>query len=145
MLCECDRVGDVAVALRDRWIPRPNFDQSVWSCLVAPPSRSRLRSSAGTPLVACALALAAIWLAAFLDRRVLHVRQPPSWFEPKSTWSFRWRLLFHLRVGHPMLRPCFVVAGHTESTRLQHTVALLNQLSLTLCSIVTWVSCVCSV
>ena len=157
VLCECDRVGDVAIAVtalsatcdahqpmnlrvpntaptqhhlpfwqvRDRWVPKPNFDESVWHCLVAAPKLTLFISSGNVPLSLGALALTALWVAAYVDRRVLYTRQPPRWFQSKPAWSCRWRFSFHLRLGHPLLRPFFVVAGHTESTRLQHTVTPL--------------------
>ena len=123
--------------------PDTNFDKTIWECLldfgmdkwfglfVWLLSRPDL-----IPFALPMLLL--VGVASYFDRRDLYVRDPPPWLRPLSHWTFRSRFFLHLRLQHSLLRAVYVVPGHTECTRLQLTVALINQLLITLCSILTW-------
>ena len=137
--CSCDElsVGDVAATLRwsERWLPRSNvaFDRTHVVQLLA----------SGRGLIAHLLLILAIAIpcarAWYLDASNLHQGKRPKWLlQPTHTWSFSFRLRYHLRLHHPLLRIAHVCPGHVRYTRLQLVTALLNQLIISACSVLTF-------
>ena len=84
-----------------------------------------------------------LWLALsfgahFWDARLVWVRHAPAWATAPSYYSFRWRFGHHMRKKHSLLRPFFVVPGHTSLTRLQLVTTLTTQLLVALGTTVIW-------
>ena len=136
-------VAPTACACRSQ-LPDSNLDSAIWNCLVDFTWRKWssllgwLFGRGRLALIPSGIALVMFVVAGVIDQRQLYRKHPPAWLRPRSSWSFRHRFRMHLRMGHPVLRLFFVVPGHTMATRLQLAVALVNQLALTLSSIVTW-------
>jgi len=106
VVCACP-AGEVAVTLtwEQRWLPEANF-------VVPRPVRpAALLRHPAFPLLASGLLLlpALLCAAHCLDRRTLHVREPPRWLVPPPAYSFRRRFWLHLRLRHPALKVVSVV------------------------------------
>ena len=137
--CRCAAAGDVAVVLEweRMWVPSSALDVLRPLALT---DVSRLAVRAGlrwwTAWVLFMLFL--LLAAAAWDQRVLYERYPPLWAEVPSKFVFAWRMGFHLRTKHPLLRVLYAVPGHVVETRLQMSVAFFNHVTVTLCSCLVW-------
>ena len=133
--CSCSRPGDVAVT-RLHWLPSSNL-------YIKGDALRRvgdgLTSGLGWALLSAFLgpyAALALW-AAVVDARCIYVADPPDWMRSPTTWSFRWRFSFHLKMTSA-LRIFYTVPGHTPRTRLQLLTVLYNQLLLIAAAVFAW-------
>ena len=137
--CQCAAAGDVAVVLEwePMWVPSSALDV-LRPLSAADVSRLAGPAGLGAWIAVVAVMMGVLALMAAWDERVVFVCHPPIWSVAPPAFSLRWRVFFHLRTRHALLRIVYAIPGHTPMTRLQMCVALFNQLLITACLCLAW-------